>query len=260
MASSLATRIGLVAGVSIATLARGWGMSARAAFRRARRAGSAPASGMGALNSSPGDDIRGWILRPSDRSSLTPALFLDRDGVIVEEVGHLGRSESVQLIPGASAAIARANGLGVPVVVITNQAGIGKGLYQWSGFESVNREMIRQLADEGAWLDAIFACPFHPDAFPPYQATDHFGRKPEPGMLLQAGRDLDLDLRASWIVGDTLSDIVAGRRARLEGAVLVLTGHGTRHREEAIAQSDEQYPVLVAPTLGVAAAMIPFLT
>jgi D-glycero-D-manno-heptose 1,7-bisphosphate phosphatase len=211
------------------------------------------------MDSSPDDGIRGWILRPSDGSAATPALFLDRDGVIVEEVGYLGRSESVQLIPGASEAITRANGLGVPVVVVTNQAGIGRGMYYWSGFESVNREMIRRLAEEGAWLDAIFACPFHPDAPPPYQALDHFGRKPEPGMLLRAARDLNLDLRASWIVGDTFSDIVAGRRARLEGAVLVLTGHGTRDREQVVALSDGEFPVLIAPTLGVAAAMIPFL-
>ena len=205
------------------------------------------------------DGIYAWLLRPADRSTAKWALFLDRDGVIVEEVGYLGRSESVQLIPGASEAIGRANGLGVPVVVVTNQAGIGRGHYDWSGFESVNREMIRQLAEEGAWLNAIFACPFHPDALPPYQAVDHFGRKPEPGMLLRAARDLNLDLRASWIVGDKLGDILAGRRAHLEGAVLVLTGHGARDRDEAVAMSDGEFPVLIASTLGVAAGMIPLL-
>lgn len=205
------------------------------------------------------DGIYGWLLRPSDRSAAEWALFLDRDGVIVEEVGYLGRSDSVQLIPGASEAIARANGLGVPVVVVTNQAGIGRGQYDWSGFESVNREMSRQLAEEGAWLNAIFACPFHSDALPPYQAVDHFGRKPEPGMLLRAARDLNLDLRASWIVGDKLSDILAGRRAHIEGAVLVLTGHGARDRDEAIAMSDGEFPVLIASTLGEAAELIPLL-
>ena len=187
------------------------------------------------------------------------ALFLDRDGVIVEEVGYLGRSESVQLIPGASEAIARANGLGVPVVVVTNQAGIGRGHYGWSGFESVNREMSHQLAGQSAWLDAIFACPFHPDALPPYQAASHFGRKPEPGMLLRAARDLNLDLRASWIVGDTLGDVLAGRRAHLAGAVLVLTGHGARDRDKVIAMSDGELPILIASTLGEAAGMIPLL-
>lgn len=234
-------------------------MPARAALRRTSLAGGAPGSGMGSRDSSPDDGIHGWLLRPSNRSDAMRALFLDRDGVIVEEVGYLGRSESVQLIAGASEAIARANGLGVPVVVVTNQAGIGRGHYDWRGFESVNREMIRQLAEEGAWLDAIYACPFHPDALPPYQALGHFGRKPEPGMLLRAGRDLDLDLGASWIVGDTLGDILAGRRAHLAGAVLVLTGHGTRDHDRVIAMSDGEFPVLIAPTLGVAAGMIPLL-
>ncbi len=209
--------------------------------------------------SSPDDGIYGWLLRPPDRSDSMPALFLDRDGVIVEEVGHLGRSESVRLIAGASEAIARANGLGVPVVVVTNQAGIGKGYYDWRAFESVNNEMIRRLAEGGAWLDAIFACPFHADALPPYQADAHFGRKPDPGMLLRAGRDLNLDLRVSWVVGDTLGDILAGRRAHLEGAVLVLTGHGGRDRDKAIAMSDGDFPILVAATLGGAAEMIPLL-
>jgi D-glycero-D-manno-heptose 1,7-bisphosphate phosphatase len=211
------------------------------------------------MNTSPHDGIYGWLLRPSGRSSATPALFLDRDGVIVKEVGYLGRSELVELIPGASEAIAQANRLGVPVVVVANQAGIGRGFYGWSGFESVNREMIRQLAEEGAWLDAIFACPFHPDAMPPYQAVDHPGRKPEPGMLLRAARDMDIDLRASWIIGDTLGDVLAGQRAQLAGAVLVLTGHGARDRDDVVAMSDGQFPVLIAPMLGVAARMIPLL-
>lgn len=234
-------------------------MPARAARRRARLAKGAPPAGTGRMDISPDDGIHGWLLRLSNRSGTTPALFLDRDGVIVVEVGYLSRSESVQLIPGASEAIARANGLGVPVVVVTNQAGIGRGRYDWSGFESVNREMSRQLADEGAWLDAIFACPFHPDALPPYQAVDHFGRKPEPGMLLRAAMDLDIDLRTSWIIGDTLDDVLAGRRAHLEGAVLVLTGHGRRDRDKVIAMSDEEFPVLIASTLGVAVGMIPLL-
>ncbi len=234
-------------------------MLIRAALRRISPAVGAPRSGMGSIDSSPGDGIRAWILRPSLRSEATRALFLDRDGVIVEEMGYLGRSEDVRLIPGASEAIARANGLDVPVVVVTNQAGIGRGHYDWSGFESVNRQMSRQLAEEGAWLDAIFACAFHPDALPPYQAVDHFGRKPEPGMLLRAARDMMIDLPASWIIGDTVSDILAGRRAQLKGAVLVLTGYGARDRDKVIAMSDGEFPVLIASTLGVAARMIPLL-
>ncbi len=232
---------------------------ARPALRRASQEEGVPSSATDGTYARPDDGIRGRVLRPSDRSSAMRALFLDRDGVIVKETGYLGRSESVQLIRGASEAIARANRLGVPVVVVTNQAGIGRGRYDWTAFESVNREMNRQLAEEGAWLDAIYACPFHPEALPPYQAVDHPGRKPEPGMLLRAAQDLNLDLRASWIVGDTVGDILAGRRAHLAGAVLVLTGHGSRDRDKVIALRTEGFPVMVASTLGVAARTIPVL-
>lgn len=214
---------------------------------------------MGGIDTLPDDGIYGRLLRPRDHPGATPALFLDRDGVIVEEVGYLGRPDAVQLIPGASEAIARANRFGVPVVVVANQAGIGRGFYDWIDFESVNREISRQLAEHGAWLDAIFACAFHPDALPPYQAVNHFGRKPEPGMLLRASQDLDIDLRTSWIIGDTLGDVLAGRHAHLEGAVLVLTGHGARDRDEVIAIMDDGFPVMIASTLGAASGMIPFL-
>lgn len=207
----------------------------------------------------PDEGMYCWIMRAQARSPAAQALFLDRDGVIVEEVGYLARPEDVQLIPDAVVAISRANQLGVPVVVVTNQAGIGRGRYGWSEFESVNREMVHQLGEGGATLDAIFACPFHPDALPPYRAIDHPGRKPEPGMLLKAARDMGIDLATSWIVGDTLSDIKAGGRAGLAGAVLVLTGHGRRDSVSIGTVQVAQYHVLIAPTLGAAVTMIPML-
>ncbi len=189
-----------------------------------------------------------------------PALFLDRDGVILEEVDYLHRPGDVRLLPGAAAATAAANVRAVPVVVVTNQSGIGRGYYGWDAFLAVLDRMLGLLAREGAAIDAVFACPFHRDALPPYDHSDHPGRKPRPGMLERAARQLNLDLPRSWIVGDTAADIGAGRAAGLAGGVHVLTGHGRRDRDIVAALGNAQYPVLFADDLSQAATLVPLLS
>jgi D-glycero-D-manno-heptose 1,7-bisphosphate phosphatase len=159
-----------------------------------------------------------------------PALFLDRDGVIVEDPGYLCRPGDLRMIPGAPAVIASANGCGIPVVEVTNQAGIGRGYYTWKEFAAVEERLAQMLADSSAHLDAILACPYHRDGVAPWAHPAHPARKPRPGMLLAAEKLLNLDLRASWIVGDKLSDLEAGYQAGLRGGFHVLTGEGSRHR------------------------------
>ncbi|MCW5699084.1 MAG: HAD-IIIA family hydrolase [Rhodospirillales bacterium] len=159
------------------------------------------------------------------------ALFLDRDGVIVEEVGHLCRVEDVRLVAGAGDTIAAANTLNIPVVVVTNQSGIGQGLFDWLDFFAVQKEIARRLGALGARIDAVFACPFHPSGRPPYRHPDHPARKPNPGMVIAAARRLRLDLGASWIVGDRVRDLLAGRNAGLAGGMLVGTGYGGKAEE-----------------------------
>jgi D-glycero-D-manno-heptose 1,7-bisphosphate phosphatase len=159
-----------------------------------------------------------------------PALFLDRDGVIVEDPGYLCRPNDLQMIPGAAALIAYANARGIPVVEVTNQAGIGRGYYTWKEFIRVEEVLAQMLADSFAYVDAIFACPYHRDGVPPWAHPAHPARKPRPGMLFAAEKLLNLDLRASWIVGDKLSDLEAGYYAGLRGGLHVLTGEGLRHR------------------------------
>ena len=156
---------------------------------------------------------------------LKPALFLDRDGVIVEEKHYLCRAEDVVLIEGAGNTIAGANHRDVPVVVVTNQAGIGRGYYDWGAFEAVEEAVARELARFNAKLDAVFACGFYPE---------HPARKPSPGMLLAAAQMLHLDLHRSWIVGDHSNDMEAGFNAGLAGGLHLLTGHGTAQRDAAI--------------------------
>lgn len=153
------------------------------------------------------------------------AVFLDRDGTLNEEVGYLHRPEEVMLIPGAAQAVARLNSLGVPVVVVTNQAGIGRGKYGWEDFRAVTVRIAELLAAESAHLDAVYAAPHHERGIGEFRHPDHPDRKPNPGMLLKAAAEHGLDLAASWMIGDKELDLQAGRSAGCRTA-LVLTGYG----------------------------------
>jgi D-glycero-D-manno-heptose 1,7-bisphosphate phosphatase len=159
-----------------------------------------------------------------------PALFLDRDGAVIEESGYLQRVNDVVIIPGAADIIAAANQRGVPVIVVTNQSGIGRGYYGWGEFKSVQEAIVASLGQRQATIDAVYACAHHPEAKGSLAHPDHPARKPNPGMLLQAAADLALDLRSSWLVGDKTDDIEAAKRAGIAGALLVATGHGTGER------------------------------
>ncbi|MFT4034165.1 MAG: HAD-IIIA family hydrolase [Patulibacter sp.] len=185
-----------------------------------------------------------------------PALFLDRDGVVIEEVGFLATPSGVRLIAGAAAVISQANSAGLPVVIVTNQSGIGRGLYDWDAFEAVQGELDRQLADAGARIDLALACGYYPDGIGPF-AVEHDWRKPGGGMLAKAGELLHLDLRRSWIVGDRSSDLAAARTAGLCGGFHVMTGHGTpAHRADSLALATADFSVEVGAAIGEAAYLV----
>lgn len=164
--------------------------------------------------------------------ALRPALFLDRDGVIVEEVGHLRRPEQVRIIAGAAEVIATAAAHGAAVVIVSNQSGLGRGLFGWDDFIAVQARILGALAAAGARVDGVFVCPHHPEARPPYRHSDHPARKPNPGLLLRAASRLRLDLGRSWIVGDRVRDLAAGINAGLAGGMLVGTGYGRDAKEK----------------------------
>lgn len=155
-----------------------------------------------------------------------PALFLDRDGVIVEEVHFLSKPGDVRLIEGIGEAIARVNRAGLAVVVVTNQSGIARGLFGWAEFAAVQAEIVARLGAAGARLDAVLACGHHASGQPPFERGDHPWRKPGPGMLVRGAEMLKSDLARSRIVGDRVSDLGAGFRAGLAGGWLVMTGYG----------------------------------
>jgi D-glycero-D-manno-heptose 1,7-bisphosphate phosphatase len=181
------------------------------------------------------EDLGMWIWVASHVArEPSPAVFLDRDGVIVEDPGYLCQVSDLKLIPGAASFVAMANRSGIPVIEITNQAGIGRGYYGWKEFLEVEEALASELAREGAALDGVFACPYHRDGIPPWAHPAHPARKPRPGMLLAAARSLSVDLGRSWMVGDKLSDVEAAYNAGLRGGMHVLTGEGAKHRQAAI--------------------------
>ncbi|MFM8234427.1 MAG: D-glycero-alpha-D-manno-heptose-1,7-bisphosphate 7-phosphatase [Holophagaceae bacterium] len=141
------------------------------------------------------------------------AFFLDRDGTVNKDVGYLHKVEHFELLPGSAAAIKMLNDRKYRVILVTNQSGIGIGLYSFDDLHAVNHEMSRQLALHGAHIDAIYASPFHPDGTGQFKHPDHPDRKPNPGMLLRAIHDWDINPTLSWMIGDRSVDVQAGRRA-----------------------------------------------
>lgn len=141
------------------------------------------------------------------------ALFLDRDGVINEEIGYLHRFDQVRFVPGIVELLRTANRLGLFPCVVTNQAGIGRGLYTEAQFQTVMQRMGRALAAEGAALAAVYHCPYHPQHGLGEYRRESACRKPLPGMLLQAAAEHGLDLSRSTMVGDRCSDMAAGAAA-----------------------------------------------
>ena len=178
-----------------------------------------------------------------------PALFLDRDGVVVEEVDYLHRVEDIHICPDAAAVISAANANAIPVVLVTNQAGIGRGYYGWAEFCAVQQAIQSAIAKEGAHFDAVYACPHHRDGKGAFAHPDHPARKPNPGMLQRAAAALDIDLTRSWLVGDRAIDIEAAKRAGLAGALHVLTGYGQAERAAAMALSGPHFEVRGAASI-----------
>lgn len=149
------------------------------------------------------------------------ALFLDRDDLLVSDPGFLHRPVDVRLLAGAAELVGWANAHALPVILVTNQSGVGRGLFWWDDFRAVNARIGVLLGARGAQLDAVLACGWHPEAADPGLRGDHLWRKPSPGMLWAARDRLGIDLARSWMAGDRLSDMEAAERGGLAGGILV---------------------------------------
>lgn len=155
----------------------------------------------------------------------TCGVFLDRDGTINHEVNYLKDVTQFELIDGAARGIKLLNQAGLKVIVITNQAGVARGFLTECQLHTIHQVMFEKLQHHQATIDAVYYCPHHPtEGIEPYRRECDC-RKPSPGMLTQAAKEIDVDLSRSFVVGDKLSDIAAGYQAGCT-TVLVRTGYG----------------------------------
>ena len=200
-------------------------------------------------------DIGLWCELAPAGDAPRPALFLDRDGVIVADTGYRGHAEGLEVLEGVAAAISYCNALKIPVVVVTNQSGIARGFYDWDGFRAVQEALNVQLAAVGAHLDAVLACAYHGKGLGLLCVEGHAWRKPNPGMILTAGRGMNLDLAHSWIVGDRAHDLAAGAAAGLAGGTLISLDAGEQHAARALANSHFAVEIAANPAVAIVTAV-----
>lgn len=176
-------------------------------------------------------------------------VFIDRDGTVIDLIPYLSDPQQVRLVPGAAESLRRLGDAGYARIVVTNQSGVARGLYDLDRVEAVHVRLLEALRAEGADLEGIEFCPHHPDFTGPCAC-----RKPEPGMIVRSAERLGVDLRSSWVIGDRFEDLAAGRRVGCR-AILVMSGYG---RDQARLTRPEEWGIVeyVAWDLPAAAAYL----
>jgi D-glycero-D-manno-heptose 1,7-bisphosphate phosphatase len=173
-------------------------------------------------------------------------VFLDRDGTLIEERGFLRDPNELRLIDGAAESILRLNNKGLITCIISNQSGVARGLMNEEDVRGMHRKLLEELKKEGANVERIYYCPHHPSGTVEPYNRDCECRKPKPGMMRTAERELSVDLSRSYVVGDKLADIQAGHAVEAT-TILVLTGYGERSRE--IAEREGITADYIAPSI-----------
>ena len=180
-------------------------------------------------------------------SGLKPAVFMDRDGTISEEVGYVNHVSRYRVFPYAAEAVRALNEAGWLAVLVTNQAGVARGYFAEEMIGRVHGVLEEELKKGGARLDSIYYCPHHPSVGEPPYRFDCDCRKPRPGLIRRAAEDLGIDLARSWMVGDRYSDTELARNAGVRAA-FVLSGYGRgEHEHQSLAW--KRRPDLVAENL-----------
>ncbi len=174
-------------------------------------------------------------------SALRSAVFLDRDGTIIADVEYIAKPQDVRLIDGAAAAISRLNEAGIPVIVVTNQSGIGRGYFTFEDFVHVEARIAELLREQHALVDAVFICPHAPS----HEGLACACRKPGTALFREAAAEHALDLERSWYVGDRWRDVEPA--FALGGIAALVAAPGTPADELALAAARN----LVRPSLGV---------
>jgi D-glycero-D-manno-heptose 1,7-bisphosphate phosphatase len=183
-------------------------------------------------------------------------VILDRDGTLVADSGFVHRVEDLRLLDGVVPGLRHLVELGFRLVIATNQSGVARGLFSEADMQAFNDALCRRLADEGITIDAVYCCTVHPtDGVGPYRCDSPL-RKPRPGMILEAAEEHELDLAASYVIGDKHSDILAGQAAGCR-TVLLATGAAGSGEETLSAQADYQAADLAAAAEWIATDMRP---
>ncbi len=184
-----------------------------------------------------------------------PAVFLDRDGTLVREVGYLDSPGKLELLPGATDALRMFHQMGFLRIVVSNQSGVARGYFDENTVREVQVAFEKLLEQANSAVDAFYYCPHHPTAGASRYRKQCDCRKPEPGMLLQAARDFSIDLAESYMIGDKESDIAAGKKLGLR-TILVLTGYGRETAERIKKMPPRDLPDHIAGDIGEAAELI----
>ena len=174
------------------------------------------------------------------------AVFLDRDGTLIEEREYLHRPEEVAILPGVPAALKRLQDAGFRLILVTNQSGVGRGYFPLSDVEAVNAHLLREFARDGVRIDRIYIAPEAPD-------QPSRGRKPSPQFLFDARDEFGLDLAHSFMIGDKLIDLECGWNAGVKKSLLVRTGYGAKLEKKYV---EKLQKAVVVDDLAAAAALI----
>jgi D,D-heptose 1,7-bisphosphate phosphatase len=153
------------------------------------------------------------------------AIFLDRDDTLIEDPGYINDPDQVKLLEGAPEALIALRAMGYKLVVVSNQSAVARGIVTEEILAQIHKRLEQLLAEKGTSLDRIYYCPYHPNGVIPKYRRDSDHRKPNPGMLLDAGKDMDIDLTESWMVGNSPRDIEAGARAGCKTILIDNRGH-----------------------------------
>ena len=183
---------------------------------------------------------------------LAPTVFLDRDGTLIEEVGYLSHLDRIVLYPWSIESVKLLNRAGFKVVVVTNQAGVARGLFDEDFIDEAHRFLDQKFGDGGAMIDKFYYCPHHPEASVEAYRCECDCRKPKAGMLWKAAQELQLELSHSFVIGDRLSDLRLGQAVGAR-SLLVRTGYGETTARELTDDVEVDY---TAPELMTAVAWI----
>jgi D-glycero-D-manno-heptose 1,7-bisphosphate phosphatase len=153
------------------------------------------------------------------------AIFFDRDDTLIEDPGYINNPEQVKLLEGVPEALIELSSFGYKLVVVSNQSGVARGIVTEDVLVQIHKRLEQLLAEKGTSLDGIYYCPYHPEGAIPKYRKDSEMRKPKPGMLLKAGKELNIDLKESWMVGNSARDIEAGASVGCRTILLDSRGH-----------------------------------